>query len=43
MEYNRTKDILHVIRILEHKNIKNTLVYTLASWKRELKKEEKSG
>ena len=28
MEYHRTKDILHVMRILGHKNIKNTLVYT---------------
>lgn len=28
MEYAKTKDILHVMRILGHKNIKNTLVYT---------------
>ena len=28
MEYHRTKDILHVMQILGHKNIKNTLVYT---------------
>lgn len=28
MEYHKTKDILHVKRILGHKNIKNTLVYT---------------
>jgi integrase len=28
MEYHKTKDILHVIRILGHKNIKNTLIYT---------------
>ena len=28
MEYHRTKDILHVKRVLGHKNIKNTLVYT---------------
>jgi len=27
-EYHRTKDILHVMRLLGHKNIKNTLVYT---------------
>jgi hypothetical protein len=27
MEYHRTKDILHVMRVLEHKNIKNTLLY----------------
>jgi len=31
MEYHRTKDIVHVQRILGHKNINNTLVYiTLA-------------
>lgn len=31
MEYHRTKDILHVMQVLGHKNIKNTLVYvTLA-------------
>ena len=28
MEYHRTKDILHVMRLLGHRNIKNTLVYT---------------
>jgi len=28
MEYHKTKDILHVMRILGHKNIQNTLVYT---------------
>ena len=28
MEYHKTKDLLHVMRILGHKNIKNTLVYT---------------
>ena len=28
MEYHRTKDILHVMNLLGHKNIKNTLVYT---------------
>ena len=28
MEYHRTKDIIHVMRLLGHKNIKNTLVYT---------------
>ena len=28
MEYHRTKDILHVMRLLGHKDIKNTLVYT---------------
>jgi hypothetical protein len=27
MEYHRTKDILHVMQTLGHKNIKNTLVY----------------
>jgi integrase len=27
MEYHRTKDILHVMQILGHKNIKNTLLY----------------
>ncbi len=27
-EYHKTKDILHVMRILGHKNIKNTLIYT---------------
>jgi integrase len=28
MEYHRTKDILHVMQILGHKSIRNTLVYT---------------
>jgi integrase len=28
MEYHKTKDILYVMRLLGHKNIKNTLVYT---------------
>lgn len=28
MEYHKTKDILHVMRVLGHKSIKNTLVYT---------------
>jgi len=28
MEYARTKDILHVMKLLGHKNIKNTLIYT---------------
>lgn len=27
-EYHRTKDILHVMRMLGHKSIKNTLTYT---------------
>ena len=27
IEYHRTKDILHVMQVLGHKNIKNTLVY----------------
>jgi integrase len=27
-EYHRTKDILHVMQMLGHKNIQNTLVYT---------------
>jgi integrase len=27
-EYHRTKDILHVMRVLGHRNIQNTLVYT---------------
>jgi integrase len=27
-EYHRTKDILHVMQLLGHKNIRNTLVYT---------------
>ena len=28
MEYQRTKDILHVMRLLGHRNITNTLIYT---------------
>jgi len=28
MEYHKTKDILHVKRLLGHKNINNTLIYT---------------
>jgi len=33
MEYHKTKDILHVMHILGHKNIRNTLVYThLVNW-----------
>ena len=28
MEYAKTKDILHVMRLLGHKRIQNTLVYT---------------
>jgi len=28
MEYHKTKDILYVMRMLGHKNIKNTLIYT---------------
>ncbi|MGQ9744331.1 MAG: tyrosine-type recombinase/integrase, partial [Candidatus Bathycorpusculaceae bacterium] len=28
MEYAKTKDILHVMKVLGHKNIKNTLIYT---------------
>lgn len=28
IEYHKTKDILHVMGVLGHKNIKNTLVYT---------------
>ncbi|MGB9693791.1 MAG: site-specific integrase, partial [Fervidobacterium sp.] len=28
MEYHKTKDILHVMEVLGHKNINNTLVYT---------------
>ena len=33
MEYHKTKDILHVMQLLGHKNIRNTLVYThLVNW-----------
>jgi hypothetical protein len=28
MEYHKTRDILHVMQLLGHKNIRNTLVYT---------------
>jgi len=28
MEYHKTKDILHFMKLLGHRNIKNTLVYT---------------
>jgi hypothetical protein len=28
MEYHKTKDILHVMQMLGHRNINNTLVYT---------------
>jgi len=28
MEYHKTKDILHVQQILDHRNIMNTLIYT---------------
>jgi len=28
MEYHKTKDILHVMQVLGHRNIKNTLIYT---------------
>jgi len=28
MQYHKTKDILHVMRLLGHKNINNTLIYT---------------
>jgi hypothetical protein len=28
MEYHRTKDILYVMKLLGHKNIANTLIYT---------------
>lgn len=28
MEYHKTKDILHVMQMLGHKNIRNTLIYT---------------
>jgi integrase len=28
MEYHKTKDILHVMHVLGHRNIKNTLIYT---------------
>ena len=28
MEYHKTKDILHVKRVIGHKRIENTMVYT---------------
>lgn len=28
MEYAKTRDILHVMEMLSHRNIKNTLIYT---------------
>jgi len=28
MEYHKTKDILHVMRVLGHRNIQTTLIYT---------------
>jgi len=28
MKYHKTKDILHVMEVLGHRNIKNTLLYT---------------
>ena len=28
MEYAKTKDILYVMKLLGHKNIQNTLIYT---------------
>lgn len=28
MEYHKTKDILHVMKVLGHKNINNALMYT---------------
>ena len=27
-EYRKTKDMIHVVQVLGHKNIKNTLMYT---------------
>lgn len=27
-EYHKTKDVLHVLKLLGHKNIANTLIYT---------------
>ena len=36
MEYHRTKDILYVMRLLGHKSLKNTIVYTsLVSFERD--------
>jgi hypothetical protein len=28
MEYHKTRDILHVMKMLGHRNIQNTLLYT---------------
>jgi len=28
IKYHKTKDVLHVMQLLGHKNIKNTLIYT---------------
>jgi hypothetical protein len=28
MEYAKTRDIIHVMQVLGHRNIKNTLIYT---------------
>ena len=28
MEYHKTKDVLHVMQVLGHRNIQNTLIYT---------------
>ncbi|MCP8318176.1 MAG: tyrosine-type recombinase/integrase [archaeon] len=28
MEYHKTRDVLHVMKVLGHKNINNTLIYT---------------
>ena len=28
MEYHKTRDILHVMKMLGHRNIQNTLIYT---------------
>jgi len=28
MEYHRTKDIVHAMKLLGHKNINNTMLYT---------------
>jgi len=28
MEYRKTKELVYVMRLLGHKNIKNTLIYT---------------
>jgi integrase len=37
IEYHRTKDILHVQKVLRHKSLKNTLVYThLVNWEKDV-------